>query len=480
MALDHHGLRMCVLEAGRHPRFAVGESSTPAADMVLRSLASEHGMPWLEPFSRYGSWQATHPEVGCGLKRGFSYFFHEPDVPLRESPDHERSLMVAASTSDRNADTQWYRADFDAHLVDRLKETGVQYQDRSRVTACRGGPGGVWRVRVEPRDPAGYREIEARYVIDATGSPHFAETMFGASTSVQGFATRSAAVYSHFDGVEYWRDHLEAQGCPTEDHPFHPDHSALHQIIQEGWVWMLRFRDGRLSAGVVFDGHTRDLEELPDFFRVIRRYPSIHSLFREARLSLAPGRILKTPRLQRRLFPGCGEGWLSLGHAAGFVDPLHSTGIAHSLVGVERIAEIVARDGLQGLERTAPELASIFLGELGLIDRLVAASYDSRSHPELFHASAMLYFVCSIAWERARLGGRKPTHFLCAGDEDLRRMVEKTADEVRAWRQEGRDPGRARALVETVRQRIAPWNPVGLLDPEKRRMYRHTAVTLPG
>ena len=69
----------CVLlERGDHPRFAVGESSTPLANLVLESLGREYDLPRLAPLAEYGRWQRAYPHLACGLKRGFTFFRHEP------------------------------------------------------------------------------------------------------------------------------------------------------------------------------------------------------------------------------------------------------------------------------------------------------------------------------------------------------------------------------------------------------------------
>jgi FADH2 O2-dependent halogenase len=88
MALVLHsmGFKVCLVEKGQHPRFAVGESSTPIADMILRQLSQKYNLPWLKAFSRYGSWQQAHPEIVCGIKRGFSYFKHHPGKKLLPTP----------------------------------------------------------------------------------------------------------------------------------------------------------------------------------------------------------------------------------------------------------------------------------------------------------------------------------------------------------------------------------------------------------
>src|SRR5262245_54916421 len=72
------GLSVALLERGVHPRFAIGESSTPLADFKLTRIADHFGPDWLRPFSKYGTWKKTYPQVTCGLKRGFSFFRHEP------------------------------------------------------------------------------------------------------------------------------------------------------------------------------------------------------------------------------------------------------------------------------------------------------------------------------------------------------------------------------------------------------------------
>src|SRR5919197_392746 len=72
------GLSVALLERGVHPRFAIGESSTPLADFKLAAIADRFGLDWLKPFAKYGSWKTAYPDVRCGLKRGFSFFRHQP------------------------------------------------------------------------------------------------------------------------------------------------------------------------------------------------------------------------------------------------------------------------------------------------------------------------------------------------------------------------------------------------------------------
>ena len=71
------GKSAILIERGEHPRFTIGESSTPLANLLIETLADRYQLPWLRPFSKWGTWQATYPNIGCGLKRGFSFFHHK-------------------------------------------------------------------------------------------------------------------------------------------------------------------------------------------------------------------------------------------------------------------------------------------------------------------------------------------------------------------------------------------------------------------
>ena len=70
--LLRQGLAVALVERGKHPRFAIGESSTPLADFKLREIAQQFDLPRLEPLTQYGTWKETYPDLMCGVKRGFS------------------------------------------------------------------------------------------------------------------------------------------------------------------------------------------------------------------------------------------------------------------------------------------------------------------------------------------------------------------------------------------------------------------------
>ena len=100
LVLRQRGLNVTLLERGRHPRFAIGESSTPLAGLLIEEIADRYELPRLRPFSKWGTWQASYPDVACGLKRGFSFFRHEATRAFADDRTHAAQLLVAASPHD--------------------------------------------------------------------------------------------------------------------------------------------------------------------------------------------------------------------------------------------------------------------------------------------------------------------------------------------------------------------------------------------
>src|SRR5437899_1929231 len=127
------GKSVILIEKGKHPRFAIGESSTPLANLALEELALRYEFPRLLPLTKWGLWQKEYPELGCGLKRGFSFFYHQRRQAWTSTPERRSELLVAASPHDAVADTHWFRADVDQFLVNEAVAEGVEYIDHTRL-----------------------------------------------------------------------------------------------------------------------------------------------------------------------------------------------------------------------------------------------------------------------------------------------------------------------------------------------------------
>src|SRR5450755_2061855 len=137
------GRSVILLEKGKHPRFAIGESSTPLSNILLEQLTTRYRLPNLTPLSKWGSWEKANPQIACGLKRGFTFYHHTLGAPSTPDPDHQSQLLVAASPHDAIADTHWYRADVDHFFVRQAQQIGVRYLDEVNLQGVTESDSGI-------------------------------------------------------------------------------------------------------------------------------------------------------------------------------------------------------------------------------------------------------------------------------------------------------------------------------------------------
>jgi len=479
LLLQRSGLRAVLIDRGRHPRFAIGESSTPIADFLLKDLTERYDLPALAPLAKFGTWRAERPELVCGLKRGFSYFRHQPGEAFRADPQHANELLVAASFDDCRADTHWLRADVDRFFASQVQAEGIPYFDQTDVRIEAAGDG--WRLEGDRRgEPV---RVDGRFLIDATGSAGIVLRRLGIPLRVDGMATCSRAIYGHFENVAAWHEILTAAGSDVSDHPFRCDAAAVHHLLEEGWMWQLRFVNGITSAGFVLTGERAGgsgLSAEAEWESLLGRYPSLREQFASARLVAPESGLVRTGRMQRRAGRFAGENWAVLPNTAGFVSPMHSTGIGHTLCGIERLVPMLAEHwGKRSLCRELQRYEQTLKQELELIDRLVWGCERTVGQFELFTAYSMLYFAAATTYEDRRLNGRLASGaaFLCADDAELVGTIERCRARLReVLDAEAVTPEEAAEYFDFVAGAIQPFNIAGLCDRGVRNMYRYTAV----
>lgn len=462
------GLRVVLVEKGRHPRFAIGESSTPIANLILGGLARTYDLPRLLPLSKYGRWQAAYPHLACGLKRGFTFVRHEAGRPFTPRPDHVNELLVAASPHDEVGDTHWFREHFDQFVAEEVRAAGIPYYDQTEVTRLEHASG--WQLH--GRRLGEGLHVSAAFAVDATGPAGLLARALGIDTTPADVRTNSWSVYTHFTDVALWQDVLAEQGGSVADHPYPCDAAALHHVVDEGWVWVLRFNNGVTSAGIMFDGQRRPADAGADpeaeWAALLRRYPSLGRQFAQAR-AIRPW--VRTGRLQRKARRAAGEDWALLGHAAYFLDALLSSGNAHSLLTVERLARIFARHwGRPSLREELAWYEAALLREADFVDRLVHGCYRSFGRFDLLAAFTMYYFAGAIRSEEQRrqgLAGERD-EFLFSHHPPFREAVVRGHERLLELA-EGSAP--VREYERQVARDLAPYNTAGLCDPAKKNMY---------
>jgi FADH2 O2-dependent halogenase len=470
------GYDVVLLERGTHPRFAIGESTTPLANLSLERLGARYGLADCYRMAAYGRWMQHLPGVRRGLKRGFTFYRHHPGEPFDGRGFDSERLLVAASPTDAVSDTHWLRADVDHHLVSEAKRAGVDYRDRTELTTARFESD---RVRLSGTREDKALELDAAFVIDASGPGGFLARQLAISSGLERTHTRSGLVFSHFTGVGSVPGAVP--GLPAGPYP--DDWAAVHHVIDEGWMYSLQFDDGVTSAGFALSprgitrlGATSDGGRL--WATLLERYPTVGAVFANAS-PVMPIRFV--PAIQHRLTRAAGERWAMLPHAYAFVDPLFSTGIAWSLRAVERLARTFERHASARAVPNAAELdryASMLAGEADQIDHMVAAAYEAMAHFELFAAHAMLYFATvSFSEVRQRVAPGDDIEwngFLGVGDAVLEPLPRESLRRLRDITQGQGATGSAevrRHYIEWATAAIAPRNVAGLADPARNNLY---------
>jgi FADH2 O2-dependent halogenase len=472
------GYDVVLLERGTHPRFAIGESSTPLANLSLERLAIRYDLPDCYQLATHGRWLAEYPELRRGLKRGFTYYRHHPDQPFANRGLESERLLVAASPHDSLSDTHWLRADVDHHFVREAITAGVDYRDRAELTSAEFRSDSV--LLAGDREGAAF-ELRAKFVVDASGPGGFLARQLSIPSDLDRTHTRSAIVFSHFDGARLIEDVVP--GMPRG--PYRDDWAAVHHLIDEGWMYSLRFDDGVTSAGFLLTpggvaslGAQGNANAVSLWRALLRRYPTIEEAFADA-TPLMP--IAFRPRIQHRLTRAAGERWALMPHAFAFVDPLFSTGIAWSLRAIERLAlafESAAPGSRVPDVEVLDRYDAALRAEADQIDLVVAGAYEAMAHFDLFAAHAMLYFATVSFAEVSQRVKPKDTAawsgFLGVGDPVLESLpkeaLEMLRDITKGYAAPG-SPEERRNFSEWLAQRTAPRNIAGLADAERHNLY---------
>ncbi|WP_339747178.1 tryptophan 7-halogenase [uncultured Rubinisphaera sp.] len=475
--LSKQGRRVCLIDSSRHPRFTIGESSTPAADFILSDLCARYELKELMPLTQYGSWREKYPEVRCGCKRGFSYLWHGVGNEYRATTDHEHELLVAANSSQQVADTQWYRPHVDQFLCQYAQECGSKYYSESTIQEISRGSNKSWTVGLNHIDQS--LQIHTPFLIDATGPAAVLLKHLQIEDISNQLKTCTVATYSHYENVPLVTDWLQGYGNRQEDFPYPVDDAAVHHLFADGWLWQLRFTDGLTSLGFVqpVSKSGRENQDIPSghWEKMIKRRPVLKSILGDARLASFPGKVFHSGQLQRLYQQAAGDGWAALPFTVGFVDPLHSTGIAHTLSAVQKLA--------QGFEsRAMPQLEFLMsysdqlIHELIHVDRLVSLCYENLSSFNRFSAATMLYFAAATTFEKQFHSTENS--FLCAENQDFVERISRVEILSQQTASQSTAPATDEELAELfsmgVQEAIQPFNHVGLFSPQIQNMYHHT------
>ncbi|MCS1410424.1 MAG: hypothetical protein M2R45_03616 [Verrucomicrobia subdivision 3 bacterium] len=456
------GRSVILVERGKHPRFAIGESSTPLTNLLLEEIGERFNLGFLAEFSKWGSWQEKHAKISCGLKRGFSFFHHREGKAFRRFEDHRNELLVAASLTDALGDTHWYRPELDAFLVEKAVELGSEYWDESQIVAAEEASEGL-RLKVER--PSEALTLRARFVIDASGPRGVLFRCLNlCDRSIAGMPL-TQALFGHFRKVTRCQD-LDAFRLP-EVPPYPIDCAAVHHVFRSGWFWELGFNNGIVSAGVVMTDEWAECLRLEGTISawkgVIARFPSLQQIFANA---VVDSQFFYQRRVSFFSDLLHGRGWALLPSAAAVIDPLFSTGFPLNLLGIVRLGLAIERFfDLPGFLGQMERYSEVTRDEACRVGRLVGVAYQAMGSPKVFNAVSYLYFAAVSFEETRRRLKRVPIDngFLLGSHRCFRDRLDRCLDQISrqlaqgSLRQEQEDQ-----LVNHVIETVEPFNVIGI------------------
>lgn len=301
--LARRGLSVRVIERSLFPRFSIGESLLPQC------------MAHLDACGLLEAVQAGDFQIKNGAAFTWRDRYTAVDFRDKFSPGPGTTWQVE-------------RSDFDQRLIEGARQAGAEVEFETRVDAFTADHG---RPSLRLVDTNGeHRTLNARFVLDASGYGRVLANLTGLARP-SSLAPR-CALFTHVE------DRID---CPDHDREkiligVHPEHPDI-------WYWLIPFRDGRASIGVVGDSATLNAAGIDDSQRLwllIHEEPRLAKLLANAQVLRDIGRLEGYSSGVERLH---GPGFALLGNAGEFLDPVFSSGVTIALDSAMRAAPLVER-----------------------------------------------------------------------------------------------------------------------------------------
>lgn len=296
--LAQHGRKTLLLERDKHPRFHIGESMLPFSEPVVQRL----GIDWSE---------------GNQFKSGAVFIDERTDQRMYFP------LSVYRKTY------QLERAPFDQLLFENAAKHGAETHQEEKVLEVECRADGVNIVS----DKGRYR---SRYLVDASGRAALLGKQRKGIDKIENLG--KFAVFTHYEAIQ--------PGAEADE--LFRSGSIYVPVVDIGWIWIIPLSGRRLSVGLVVQKEQpKDctVEELLQ--RYLAASPILNRLLAGAKQS-APVRVEADFSYSNR--QRYGLRYACCGDAAGFLDPVFSSGVFLAFTSAARIADRIHQGLSEGRE----------------------------------------------------------------------------------------------------------------------------------
>src|SRR6266704_1689045 len=295
--LARAGRHVVVLEREKFPRFHIGESLLPFSTQTFDRLGVREKLDRTF-LPKYGG----EIVAACGT-RGVKFYFKDGFRSRRD-----RAYQVT-------------RSDFDKLLLDHSRENGAEVREETEVKKVAFTPD---RVKIDIETSAGANgTIEARYLLDCSGRQTVLGNFYNLKKTYDHL--QKFSVFAHYENV---------------DRPEGIDGTLIRMVRGlDRWFWMIPLTQTRMSVGVVMDTATfRAMKLSPEaaLERCIGEQPMVlERMSRAERVSP----VYSAGDYSYRNKKFFGDRWLLAGDAAGFIDPVFSSGVFLAIMSGEKAAD---------------------------------------------------------------------------------------------------------------------------------------------
>jgi flavin-dependent dehydrogenase len=377
--LSKAGRRVIVLERDKFPRFHIGESLLPFSMQTFTRLGLQEKL-------RAGFLEKFGGEIAeAGGEKAAKFYFKDG----------------FGSRTDRSY--QVTRSKFDKMLLDHAAESGAEVREETLVENVDFDRDGAMlalrrdaRSRVLGRAEARLSEnIRARYVVDASGRNSVIGNKFKLKKSYQHL--QKLSLFAHYEGLE------REEGIDA----------TLTRMVRtlQSWFWVIPLENDRTSIGIVLeaaDFKSSGLSAEEFFERAIAEQPLVRNRIgagrRVSQVYTAADFSYRSERLTS-------DRWLLAGDAAGFIDPVFSSGVFLAVLAGEQAADVLhevldhpkrARRLFRHYERLVNRAMDVYL-------RFVESWYGGKEFIEVFLTPTELFQIPPAV--NAVLGGNIGNRF---------------------------------------------------------------------
>lgn len=344
--LARAGHRCVIFEQSKFPRYHIGESLIPHTYGILDHLE-------LLPKLRASTFPVKHSVrfVSPGGKESTPFYFSE------------------TIAGERARTWQVERSQFDCIMLDHARANGVEVFEKASIDQVLFDRARATGLRIVSSDGS-RAEVRAKVVVDASGRACVIGRQLGLRSDLS--TLRKASAWSYYRGGE------RLPGIDAGE-------TTMFLIPGGGWFWYIPLPDDIVSVGIVADpeylfSQSDDMDSA--FLREVNLCAPL-----SARLAHAQrvGPVRGSRQLAYLNRQTCGDGWVMIGDARAFLDPIYSSGLYLALGSAELAAQCID-NALKNKDVSAARLGAfepaLWKG-VDVIRRLIHAFYDPAfSFPE--------------------------------------------------------------------------------------------------